>query len=249
MSHIGNNKLTKNFNRWAIYSLISNTQKLENTLMAWKIVVGQKITIEVSFQVIRKFRNEIVVRAKGSQAKKVLGDLSVGAEKLNFYLPADSVLFQTEVKQILSSGDVIIKFPEMIAQVERRSKMRLFLEEGLSLEVNFFKENHGQRIVSQKFNKSCYDISAGGLSFIASKSEVSFFKKNDQIKNLSMIIDGELVELKARVMDILDIEPNEHNQLIYKGYKVCVNFEDISSQIESKIDAFVFRYIELDEVV
>lgn len=249
MSHIENNKLTKNFNSWAIHSLINNTQKHENPLMAWKIVAGQRITIEVGFHIIRKFRNEIVVRANGSQAKKVLGDLSVGAEKLNFYLPTDSVLFQTEVKQILSNSDVIIKFPTMIAQVERRKKMRLFLEEGLSLQLKFFKNNHGQRIISQKFTKSCFDISAGGLSFIVSRSEVSFFKKEDKIKNLAFSIDGELIEVNARVMDILDIEPNESNQLIYKGYKICVNFAKIPVEIESKIDAFVFRYLELDEVV
>lgn len=249
MSHVGKNKLNKNFNSWAISSLIENAQKNENASMAWKIVAGEKITVEVNFHIIRKSKNEIVVRAQGSIAKKILGDLSVGAQNLNFYLPADSALFQTEVKQILINGDVIVKFPEMIAQVERRKNMRLFLEEGLSLPLSFFKDSHGQRVVSQKFNKNCFDISAGGLSFVVSKTEVSFFKESDLISPIEFSIDGKEFKLKAKITRVLEIIPNEQNQLIYKAFKVCMVFQKLSPEQLKTLNNFVFRHIELDEVV
>lgn len=249
MSHIGKNKLNKNFNSWAILSLLSNTQKNERASIAWKIVAGEKITVDVSFHIIRKAKNEIVVRAQGAQAKKVLGDLSVGAQNLNFYLPIDSALFQTEVKQILTNGDIIIKVPEMMAQVERRKNMRLFLEEGLDLPLEFYKKSHGQRTISQKFSKKCFDISAGGLSFVVSKTEVNFFKENDLLAPVEFTVDGKLFKIKSKVTRVLEIEPNEQNQLIYKAHKVCLRFEKLSPDQLTTLNKFVFQHIELDEVV
>ena len=54
------NKLKKNFDEWAIESLIDNAKKNEHPVLAWKIVAGQKITVEVTFHIIRKFKKEMV---------------------------------------------------------------------------------------------------------------------------------------------------------------------------------------------
>lgn len=248
MSHIGKNKLSKNFDSWAIDSLLSNTQKNENTLVAWKIVAGEKITVEVDFHIIRKAKNEIVVRAKALSEKKVLGDLSVGAQNLNFFLPVDSALFQTEVKQILNNGDVIIKIPEMIAQVERRKNMRLFFEEGLNLPLQFFKDSHGQRVVSQKFTKNCFDLSAGGMSFVVSRTELSFFKEGDDFL-IELTVEGKDIKLESRIRRVLEIVPNEQNKLIYKANKICVSFQNISEKHLKLLNNYVFQHIELDEVI
>ena len=249
MSHIEKNKLNKNFNSWAIFGLINNSQEHDLPVIAWKIVTGEKITAEVNFHIVRKTKSEIVIRGKNPHAKKTLGDLSVGAHNLNFYLPKDSALFQSEVKQILSNGDVLVRIPKMIAQVERRKHMRLFLEQGLELELAFSKENHGQRKIQQKFSKSCFDISAGGLSFILTRSETSFFKKNDLITPLEIHLPNKTIKVVAKVSDVLEIIPNEQNRLNYKGYKICIQFEKIRKDDLALIESYVFDHLELEEVI
>ena len=157
MNQKNKNILKKNSNDWAIFSIINNTKINEKPVVGWKIVAGEKITVDVTFHIIRKFRNEIVVKAISESEKKKLGELAAGAEKLNFYLPDDMVLFQTEVKQIELSGDLRVKVPDMIAQVDRRKDMRLFIESGMHVELSFQKQNHGQKTATHHFKKKCFD--------------------------------------------------------------------------------------------
>lgn len=249
MTQVGSSKLKKNFNEWAITSLIENTKVNEKPIMGWKMIAGKKETVEVIFHIIRKFRNEIVVRAVGPHAKATLADLSVGAQNLNFYLPEDLVLFQTEVKQVDTNGDVIIKIPEMIAQVDRRKHMRLFVEEGMKAEAHFEKENYGQRVLTQKFNKGCFDISAGGFSFIISKSESRFFQIGGSIERIQLIVDNKKMLVSGEIINIDEVEPSPRNHLIYKGWKVSVKYKSINPQARKFLNYFVFKYLPLEDAV
>ncbi len=249
MSQSTKNLLTQNFNDWAIFSIISNAKIKEKTVYGWKIIAGKKVTVEVNFHIIRKFRNEIVVRAVGPQGRTNLGDLAAGAQKLNFYLPDDMVLFQTEVKQIEMSGDIRIKIPKMIAQVDRRNDLRLFVENGINVRTKFFKQNHGQKIMTQQFSKPCFDISGGGLSFIISKSERGFFSEDDRINELKIDLDGEVVQAECRIVNVLEVEPDRHNGLIYKGWKVCVKLLNLGAIDKKKVEKFVFKYVDFDQAI
>lgn len=249
MNKIENNALKKNFNEWAILSIINNTKNDEKPVLGWKIVAGKKVTVDVVFQVIRKFRNEVVVRAVGSRGKSTLGDLASGAQKLNFYLPDDMVLFQADVKQIELNGDVRITMPQMIAQIDRRKYLRLFVEETMNVKVKFLKENHGHSKITQKFEKNCFDISAGGFSFVIAKSESRFFYNCDSIFGIEMQIGKEKINIAADVINVLDIEPNEENKLHYKGQKVCVQYSNISKESKSLINNYVFKYVEISEAI
>lgn len=249
MSAIKDNKLKKNSDEWAISSVINNAKENEHALLAWKIVAGKKITVDVVFHIIRKFRNEIDVRAIGAKDKKVLADLSINAQKLNFYLPDDQVLFQTEVKKIQENGNVTIKFPEMMAQIDRRKDLRLFLDEDLKLELNFSKQNHSQNIMTQKFNKSCFDISSGGLTFLISKPEMNFFKVGDSVEKIQLSLGGTPLNISGKVINIFEIEPNKRNGLNYKAHKVCIQLTKLNSAKKKLIDNFVFEHVELEEVV
>ena len=121
MSKRNANTLKKNKSKWAIFSLVNNTKINESQIMGWRIVAGKKVTSEVFIRVIRKFRNEFVVRAVSESEKNNLNNLLASSETLNFYLVQDMVLFQTEVKHIDSNGDFVFKMPEMIAQIDLRT--------------------------------------------------------------------------------------------------------------------------------
>ena len=66
--------------------------------MGWRIVAGKKVTTSIFIRVIRKFRNEFVVRAVSDKEKNVLSNLLASSGTLNFYLVNDMVLFQSQVK-------------------------------------------------------------------------------------------------------------------------------------------------------
>lgn len=246
---MSNNSLKKNYNKYAIHSIIENTKEAEKPIMGWKIIAGKKVTVNVIFHIIRKFRNEVVVRAVSDQAKNSLGSLAAGAEKLNFYLPEDLVLFQTTVKSLEENGDIVIEIPEFIAQVDRRKDLRLFLDNGIKIPISFDKQNHGQRVTTQKFNKMCFDISSGGLSFIVSKTESKFFMIDDEIFIESLEIDSNIIKLKAKIVNILDVEPNSHNQLMYKGKKICLKYTKISNRSKEILNDYVFRFVDFDDAI
>lgn len=249
MKQVANNNLKKSYDAWAITSIIKNTKKYDKTVIAWKIIAGEKITVEVIFHIIRIFRNEIVIKPIGSKAKATLGNLANGAQKLNFYLPDDMVLFQTEVKQIEVNGDIRVQIPEMMAQIDRRKHFRLFIQEGISTAVQFYKENHGPKIVKQMFKKECFDISAGGLSFVVSKMESAYFRVGDRVKDITLVIDQKQFNIKAEVINIFDIDPDSRNNLNYKAQKICFKYVALDKYIAKQIDDFVFKYIDVDEAV
>jgi hypothetical protein len=249
MNKVESNTLKKNFNDWAIFSIINNTKLSDKSVLGWKIVAGKKVTVEVIFHIIRKFRNEIVVRAVGSQGKVSLGDLAAGAQKLNFYLPDDMVLFQTDVKHVEQNGDVRIKIPEMIAQIDRRKFLRLFVEDGIDVNVKFLKENHGHKVSTQQFIKSCFDVSAGGFSFIISKSESRFFMKDDSMFGIELQIGKENITVNADIINILEVEPTVENKLHYKGWKVCVKYSHIKKESKNLLNDFIFRYVDISEAI
>lgn len=249
MSKRNANTLKKNKSKWAIFSLVNNTKINESQIMGWRIVAGKKVTSEVFIRVIRKFRNEFVVRAVSESEKNKLNNLLASSGNLNFYLVQDMVLFQTEVKHIDSNGDFVFKMPEMIAQIDRRKYMRIFLDNRVKALCTFYKKNHGHKIVNQQFQKECFDISAGGLSFFISKAESKFFEKGDLIEQIRIKIDENWVNVKGDVVNVIDVEPDERNNLHYKAIKVCVKYYDTADQARKTIDEFVFKHIDLEEAM
>ena len=248
MKQVSGNSLKKNTNTWAIFSIINNAKLNNKPIMAWKIIGGKKITVPVYFHIIRKFRNEIVIRAIKKSENTKLAELTTQGS-LNLYLPDDMVLFQSYVKEIEVSGDIRIILPDMIAQVDRRKHLRLFLDENVTAQLNFFKESNGQRKITQKFSKSCFDISAGGLSFVVSKTELAFFKRGDQIHDLELYIDNECLQVSAEVTNLFEVEPNETNNLIYKGWKISLKYNELESEKVESINNFVFRHVDLEEAI
>lgn len=249
MNQVGSNNLKKNYSAWAIFSLINNTKLKDKPVVGWRIISGKKVTVELFIRVIRKFRNEVVIRATRPDGRKTLQDLIAGSDKLNLYLPGDLVLFQSNIKSCDENGDVVINIPEMIAQIDRRKHMRLFIESDARAEVSFTKECHGQRVVTQKFNKPCFDISAGGLSFLVSKSESKFFEKSDNIEGVVLQIGEKKTRINGNIVNILEVEPDEKNGLHYKCKKICVRYTNATAQQQKVIDAYVFKYVDINEAI
>lgn len=249
MKQVGSNNLKKNYSAWAIFSLINNSKLNDRSIVGWRMIGGKKVTVDLFIRVIRKFRNELVVRATHPEGRNTIANLIAGSDKLNLYLPEDLVLFQSTVKKSDSNGDIVITVPEMIAQIDRRKHLRLFCEEEMDVTIGFSKQNHGQRISTQLFDKKCFDVSAGGLSFIISKIESKFFETGDYLQGINLLLGPRNTVINAEIVNILDIEPDERNGLHYKGKKVCVSYVDPTVNQQKVINDFVFKYVQIDEAI
>ncbi len=249
MKQVGKNQLKKNYSAWAIFSIINNTKISEKPIVGWRMVAGKKVTVDLYIRVIRKFRNEFVIRPIKESGQKILGDLVAGSESINLFLPSDLVLCQSQVKKIEANGDITVSMPEMIAQIDRRKHLRLFRESGVSIGVDFQKElgTHTQRV--QFFSKDCFDISAGGLSFILSRTESKYFQKENVINSMTLNLDGKKTKLNGRIVNIFDVEPDDQNGLIYKSKKVCIQFEQPSQQQQKVINDYVFKYLDIEDAI
>lgn len=243
MSH---NKLKKNYDESAIASIIESTKTSEKQVIGWRFVGDKKVTVDLKIRVIRKFRDEIVFMSLTDEGNYTLQSLVNGAEKLNFYFPEDMALFQVEVKSFESKNDLVVKYPKMMAHIDRRKFLRLFVEENLKARVEFSKKNHGQLSNSQIFSKPCFDLSAGGLSFIVSRTELRFFQAEDMI-DMNLILNDFETKLRGKIVNIFEIEPNKTNKLNYKGWKICLDFQGIDPKVQQKINSFVFGHIEIDK--
>jgi len=249
MKQIRNNTLKKNFSSWAIFSIINNTKLKEKPVFGWRLIGGKKVTVELFIRVIRKFRNEFIIRAVNPDARKVLSGIVAGTDNLNLYLPDDLVLFQSSIKAVDDNGDIVISIPEMIAQIDRRKHLRLLVENDIRSSISFDKKSHGQRENIQKFSKKCFDISAGGLSFIVSKTESKYFEVGDKIVGIDLSIGERSTRIQGTIVNILEIEPDENNGLHYKVQKVCIRYNEPTPIQQKVINEYVFKYVNLDDAI
>lgn len=240
------NKLKKNYDESAITSIIESNKALDKQVIGWRFVGDKKVTVDLKIRVIRKFRNEIVFMPLSDEGNYTLQSLVNGAEKLNFYFPDDMALFQVEVKSFESKNDLVVKYPKMIAHIDRRKFLRLFLEENLKACVKFSKKNHGQLTSAQFFTKSCFDLSAGGLSFIVSRSELRFFQMEDKVE-MQLELNDFATKVIGKIVNIFEIAPNKFNKLNYKGWKICFDFQGLAPEVQRRINDFVFSHIEIDK--
>lgn len=249
MNTADNNILKKNHSVWAIFSILNNTKMFGKPAMAWKIVSGKKVTADVFIRVIRKSRGEIIIKAVSPGSQEVLEKIAAGSQHLNLYLPEDMVLFQSEIKSFDQNGDIGLRIPEMMAQIDRRKHMRLTIGEIPLATVKFFKESHSLRSNTQLFEKGCFDISAGGLSFIVSRMESKYFSRGDYMSLVRIMVDGKEIPVSGEIVNILDVEPNSHNKLHYRGKKICLKYDTIDSKARQFLADFVFRHVDLSEAV
>lgn len=244
------NKLKQSFDLHAIESIITSTKDSAKQIIGWKIIGDQKITIDLEIKILRKNRDEIVLVSENISKTSLLEMLANGSDKINIYLPEDMALFQSDVKSFeKENGRITISYPKMFAQVERRKHLRLFLTEELPVPISFHKSNQGHNKSIQFFTKTCFDISAGGLSFIASKIEQKFFQEKDKIEKIKISLDDKEFLLDAEVINILDIEPNDKNKLHYRGFKICLQFKDLDHEKQKFINSYVFRNSHIEKQV
>lgn len=243
MAKFGQSKLKKNFSDWAIFSIINNAKIQDKEVIGWRLIGGKKVTAQVKIRVIRKSRDEIVIIPVSDVDMSDFNTVLSGMDKLNIYLPNDMVLFQSIIKY-KQQDEVVISIPKMIAQIDRRNYLRLVARPELNIRLSFYKKGHTLRENVQSFDKPCFDISAGGLSFVISRLESKFFKVGDYISKMNLMIGDIKIPLNGEVVNIFEVNPEHGNNLHYKGWKICMKYKGINDKLQQLIDNYVFKNID-----
>ena len=248
------NKLKSNRDKRNIHELMDKAHKLGSRIIAWKDVDGVKITVDVFIRTLRKARNELEIFTKDPEST-AYQQVMVGNKDVNLYIPDSALLFQSAVLRREGLDANVIKFPEMVAQVERRKHLRLNLvgdtENKIccffykTLKMNFI----GTNIQTQYFEKNCHDISAGGISLVLPRPAAKFFNQGELIPQIYVAIEGEEVKVDGAVVAKVPIEPNAENKLHYKGMKICLEFKNLSDDDKKVIEDFVFKNISFEKAV
>lgn len=246
MSKKGNpNQLIQNEDSKSIFQILLDAKNAEMKCMVWKMVGSSKITAECYIQVIRKFNNEMVLKAQTAGQDEKLRTIISGSDSVNVYIIEKAVLFRSKVRVIDDAGDLAIQFPEMLAQAERRKTLRLIVPYEVNCDVAFFKTSLDRGTQTQIFEKKCYDISAGGMSFLLNKAESKFFEIGDMITSLKIVIDGYELMVDGRIVNFIPVEPGPNNDVIYKGLRVCLKFESVDEITKDTLNEFVFKHLDL----
>jgi len=242
------NSLEQNSDSKVIFNLLNKVKNDGLKVVAWKNFGKSKLLADLEVKVVRKFKGEIVLEAVNNSISKL--KLIIGASSsLNIYLVENGVLFRSDVKSYSLEEGLVIGFPPIISQVERRKALRLKIQDELNCTVDFSKTSKGLVPRTCVFNKNCFDISSGGLSFFITKMELRFFEKGDPIHSLTLSIEGEKIFCSGQVVNLLEVHPDPYNKLKYKGWKISIHFNDLSAEDKQALEMFVFNFLDFNHAV
>jgi c-di-GMP-binding flagellar brake protein YcgR len=121
----------------------------------------------------------------------------------------------------------------------------MYLGDSQDVKVRFKKTilhtNMGE-VRNQAFLKFCFDISADGLSFLITKNELKCFMVREEIRQIELFLGKQILMIDGKIINLVEIGPNEVNRLMYKSWKVCIKFLAISPQEMEKINLYIFKH-------
>ncbi|MBF0312874.1 MAG: PilZ domain-containing protein [Oligoflexia bacterium] len=210
----------------------------------FKVLPTEKVVIDASIYSLRKDANKVIKSivvdchlALGAEKLHAMTGYASGTNKMQFglFIPARNILFQSSVLSVVDGVEAkMFEFylPDTIMQLERRKYVRLQINELMKpIQVIMAKE-------SKNCHFNCYDVSANGLSFLISDSEIKYFHKEESIANMKLIFTGfdQEILLDARVVNLVPVKMKNGQQ-----YKVCMQFIKISNNNKEWINWFVVK--------
>ena len=212
-------------------------------ILIWKIIGDTKYIAGIKIEAVRKTRNDFIVTPSEDDVSKVQ-DLMGVHNYIDLYVPEHALIFRCNVRQTEAPLRYYLEVPEFMAQVERRKSLRLDLSSSNEVTIKFSKNQQIQNSTQQKFQKSCYDISSGGFSFLVSRVESKFFKINDLIRTVEISTAQWKSTLTVQVSLVKEVGPDENTDLSYKAWRVSCRFMDIDDISKKYLDKFVFERLK-----
>jgi c-di-GMP-binding flagellar brake protein YcgR len=240
------NKLKKITDIHQISSQLQQVKNQQHECYIWRFVGEKKVLAKVHVTILRRSRKEIVIRA--DEHEKELYSLVVGVlDEVNFYIPNSAIMFRCSIVHNNFKGELTLSYPGFVAQIERRRFPRLNTYRNDLAKSFFSKCIVGHKIQTQYFQKTLFDLSAGGFSLVVSKMELSFFNVGDQIPDMELIFEGRKMNANAQVVHVQPLEPQDNSDIIYKVWKVSFKFTAILSRDFEFLSRHIFEKMTPDQ--
>ena len=239
MSLIDDSKFKKIHDTRRISSLLLTTKEKQHTVYVWRIIGDKKILAEVQFDLVLSARCELRLVPR-PEAREDFNHVLGSTTTINFFIPHSSTLFQATVKGHHGDYGIVVSFPDFVAQMERRRWLRMEGENQTRLRVQFTKKAGQPRVMNQFFSKAVSDLSAGGLSFIATKQELRFLTEGEHLKAVEVLVEGKKIKVDAKVTRLQETAVRPY-ALGAKIYKVGLSFESIDGKEQDVLAKFIFQ--------
>jgi hypothetical protein len=241
-------KLNKVRNASTILSLLATSKESGSEVFIWRIIAGSKHIANVRIEALRKQRHDFSIVPTQDQDSQV-ADLMAGQDHIDLYIPKTALLLRCNIKTTDLPVRYYLQIPDFVVQVERRKSLRLQVYGTSEVRINFNKSVSFPRPMSQAFIKPCTDISTGGFSFYVSRVESKFFQIHDPIRNIELQAGNLRTKVSAEVALIKEVEPDEHNGLSYKAWRVCCRFSQIDEISLKYLERYIFERIKVEHHV
>lgn len=231
------NELKKNTDTKAIDSLILNAQQESKGVLVWRIFDGVKILENAKIRVVRKSRNEIVIKCDGN-IDEFLNKIISGTNSLNVYIPDDIVLFRSKIKKIEDDGEVVIEYPEEIAQIDRRKYLRVDLKDGEGkLKIILDKTNTLVGNKQESYEFKVESLSASGCSISIGKGQNHIFRDQTKFKHVELSYRDEIYKLEIELKDLKQVSSDEN---LYTQKQVTMEFINVGSNERMSLNKAIF---------
>jgi c-di-GMP-binding flagellar brake protein YcgR len=213
----------------------------------WRFIGDKKYLAQVSITIMRKMRKEFVIKPIPSEVEAF--SLVIGVQdEVNFYIPKAAMIFRCTIGQQDYRGEVTLLSPEFIAQIERRRFPRLETYKKEDAKCFFSKCMVSKKVQTQYFQKTCFDLSAGGFSVLVSKFESPYFIKGDKVKDLELIFSDKKILVDAQVVSSVAIDPEDNPEIIYKVFKISFRFTQIQSRDFEFLSREIFERLDSKDI-
>lgn len=192
-------------------SIIIEAIKNKYSTMMWDIHENEVIKVPVTIKNCNAYKKVLTLEID-HRAKEYIKDLISGIGYLKFYIPQSQMLFVSKI-EFFRGSTLEISYPENFKTHDRRKENRL---EPL-IPVNFKVDG---------LKKECFDISAGGFSFILNGLEFNNSKLIlDQVIECFIEFPFKKVKVRAKVVNIQNIKPFQVERFPYGAKRVSFKVE------------------------
>lgn len=231
-----------------VLKYLTSIKESSGSALIWKIIGDSKFTAEVKIEAIRKTRGDFILVPDEGDADKVQSLMGTNGF-IDFYIPESSLIFRCKIRQTEAPVRYFLEVPEFMAQIERRQSLRLDLSDSNEVTIKFSKHQEPSKTIQQKFSKNCFDISAGGLSFLVSRLESKSFKVNDFIRAVEIQTPQWKSQVILQVALVKELTPDENSDISYKAWKVSCRFISLDDISKKYLTKFVFERLKSNEHV
>ena len=239
---MANKKLAQNNYKHSILKILNELCRNKVPVTLWKLCLDRKWSIAIPIKIVRSTQSEMMFQIDSSLEKN-LREIMNGEKILRFHVESKNILFQCKLKYYYSP-DLVVEIPKFLAIEDMRQNLRLKTE-GENERVLIHKFIDINLSKSKQFDKKLQDISSGGLSIVLGPQEEPYFHHDKREVPALVHLGGRDIKVQLHLVNLITIEPNVSNGLLYKSYKACFKFDSISPEDKEYIDNFVLQHYKL----